>query len=381
MELLSETGHGLFSTLKDNWLITLATFGEEFQKVAKEGIQFLINKLQTLQKDGTITKWAQETKKALDLVIETVKQLTDPDVEVRKATFAALGILVKDAFVLGAKAAGDYLAKVLPPLGKALGEAIKEGMKRQVRRHSVEADAERELEEDPTSGFRKRPIGIAGLRTEEQKRLEAQRKAENQRLIQERVKERHREENQAATERLQADIAYAAEGPKTFSEATKRYKKSLEEAGRRDAPVVGDYGEDPITRAAVRNLAAGTGVGVGAGGEKKTTFGAGEKGWVSMGGREVPFEAALRDFGIGGMGSTSPLPSTLQYGTGTVPGLGLGFPPMDPGGILQQNAPLTEIQTDAAAVAPSEDDTQMDDVVRLLEQQNELLDSRLGGVA
>ena len=73
MKDASQTGNGLVSTLKDNWTAAIAKFGEAFMDAAKGGLSFLIEKLQQLNKDGTIEIWASRVSAACGKVVEAVK--------------------------------------------------------------------------------------------------------------------------------------------------------------------------------------------------------------------------------------------------------------------------------------------------------------------
>ena len=73
MEEMSKTGEGLFSTLKDNWTLTLAAFGDRFSETAKVHIQALIEKLKSLQEDGSIDLWAARVSEALGIVGKAAK--------------------------------------------------------------------------------------------------------------------------------------------------------------------------------------------------------------------------------------------------------------------------------------------------------------------
>ena len=73
MEEGAKTGEGLVSTLKDNWSESVRQFGSAFMEAAKGGLQFLIDKLQTLNKDGTIEMWAEKALEALGKVKEVLQ--------------------------------------------------------------------------------------------------------------------------------------------------------------------------------------------------------------------------------------------------------------------------------------------------------------------
>lgn len=123
---LSITGNGLISTMKDNWTIAVATFGEEFKNLAKGGLKLAIEKIQQLVRDGTIQEWADRAKEALAAVVETISLLSKGG-ESRSQVLQALGEVVRAAFDEAATSAVQILSKALPRLGYALGEYIQKG--------------------------------------------------------------------------------------------------------------------------------------------------------------------------------------------------------------------------------------------------------------
>lgn len=102
MEELSKTGEGLFSTLKDNWSLALARFGDTFQDLAKNKIAALTDKIKQLMEDGTIDVWADRSKKALEGLLVTAKVVA--------GALSKLGAIQKFvqkvAAAVGAKAGG-----------------------------------------------------------------------------------------------------------------------------------------------------------------------------------------------------------------------------------------------------------------------------------
>lgn len=123
MKELSTTGGGLISTLKDNWTIAVATFGEAFMDAAKGGITTMINTIKGLVDDGTITKWANQAKEALDLVIQTAQILAKGG-EGRSAVLRSLGNVLKQAFKAAALTAAEVLMKVAPKIGASIGKGV-----------------------------------------------------------------------------------------------------------------------------------------------------------------------------------------------------------------------------------------------------------------
>ncbi len=115
MEMLSQTGDGLTSTLEDNWTAALRTFGEEFVVTAKESIQFLINKLGKLQADGTIQKWAKSALDALKPLRDLMMAIFG-DEETRGEGLRAAWDYLKNIFNYGAQLLRntfDYAGQVL----------------------------------------------------------------------------------------------------------------------------------------------------------------------------------------------------------------------------------------------------------------------------
>jgi hypothetical protein len=75
MEKLSTTGDGLTATLQDNWTAAVRTFGGAFQDVAKNAIKKLSDKLEQLESDGTLTRWAENGINALKKLRDEVTWL------------------------------------------------------------------------------------------------------------------------------------------------------------------------------------------------------------------------------------------------------------------------------------------------------------------
>ena len=123
MEQLSKTGDGLISTLKDNWGIALATFGEKFVDLAKDKIKGLIDTIQTLIKDGTIDRWAEKAKEALTAVIKTVEVVAKGG-EGRQRVLSALGDVIKAMWVSAAEASAKLLIKAAPHVGAMIGHGF-----------------------------------------------------------------------------------------------------------------------------------------------------------------------------------------------------------------------------------------------------------------
>lgn len=120
---LSRTGDGLTSTLSDNWTAAVRTFGDAFQKAAKESIQFLIDLLAKLQADGTIQRWAEAAVRALTPVKDLITAVLGGQ-ESRGQALTAAWDYLKAVFAYGAdaiKASADYfVAKLTGGWGKGL---------------------------------------------------------------------------------------------------------------------------------------------------------------------------------------------------------------------------------------------------------------------
>lgn len=65
MEEASKTGEGLTSTLQDKLKESLRQVGDTFAETAKGGLSFLIEKLDELNRSGTIQKWAEGAVNAI----------------------------------------------------------------------------------------------------------------------------------------------------------------------------------------------------------------------------------------------------------------------------------------------------------------------------
>ncbi len=76
MENAATTGNGLISTLEDNWTQAIETFGAAFVSAAKDGLGTLIEWLQRLNQDGTISVWADRTAVACAKVADAIKTAT-----------------------------------------------------------------------------------------------------------------------------------------------------------------------------------------------------------------------------------------------------------------------------------------------------------------
>lgn len=128
METLSKTGDGLIATLKDDWTLAVADFGMAFMQLAKDEIGYLIARIDQLRADGTIEKWAESAKKAVQPLVEMIGNLFDSQSrgESLSAAWDYLKSVLeygKDLMFIGA----DYLySKITEALSlERIGGAIK----------------------------------------------------------------------------------------------------------------------------------------------------------------------------------------------------------------------------------------------------------------
>lgn len=127
---LSRTGDGLTSTLSDNWTAAVRTFGDAFQKAAKESIQFLINLLAKLQADGTIQRWAEAAVRALTPVKDLITAVLGGQ-ESRGQALTAAWDYLKAVFDYGGKVItaaaaemGMMFAKAIPIAANGIGRLV-----------------------------------------------------------------------------------------------------------------------------------------------------------------------------------------------------------------------------------------------------------------
>ena len=122
MKDAAQTGNGLISTLQDEWMDALRTFGNELMDVAKVGIQWCINKLKELKESGAIAEWAKKARDAIYTVIGAFKGLSDETT--RTKTFSALKDVLIGGFEEAATGAGRILLKAAQAVGKLISQAI-----------------------------------------------------------------------------------------------------------------------------------------------------------------------------------------------------------------------------------------------------------------
>mgnify|MGYP001001635331 CR=1 FL=1 len=117
MEELAKTGNGLFSTLKDNWTLALATFGESLKSVAKDSLSELIDLLEKLRSNGSITEWANRTASALSVLKSLFADLFDDQKRSQAlhdigAVFTAIGSDLVSALLKAAPFIGSVIGDV-----------------------------------------------------------------------------------------------------------------------------------------------------------------------------------------------------------------------------------------------------------------------------
>jgi len=123
MAELSTTGNGLISTLKDNWTLALATFGDAFTDIVKKDLKNLIAKLKELRTSGTITKWAETAADALRVVRDIIGDIFKGGDE-RAQAFRDIGNVLSAAWQDAATAAISLLVKWAPIIGLAMANSF-----------------------------------------------------------------------------------------------------------------------------------------------------------------------------------------------------------------------------------------------------------------
>ena len=91
------------------------------------GLALVKKKIIELVEGGTITRWAEQAKSALDAVIQTVRILTGSDSEATAKVIGAIVNVIKAGFSDAANLAVAVLAKAIPKLGTEFGRLIKKG--------------------------------------------------------------------------------------------------------------------------------------------------------------------------------------------------------------------------------------------------------------
>ena len=139
MVKMSKTGNGLMSTLRDNWVLAIKDFGDQFKILAKDDIAKLIVKIQELRKSGKIKEWAMETLEWVKKIQNAIKPLTKMIAalfeggEQRKIAlqgFADMGSIIGETaleiLLAGAEEVGALIVKgmvnIPHMIGKYLGE-------------------------------------------------------------------------------------------------------------------------------------------------------------------------------------------------------------------------------------------------------------------
>jgi hypothetical protein len=118
MAELSTTGRGLFSTLKDNWTLAVATFGEAFSDLAKDTIRGLIEKIQELRSSGRIEEWAESAARVVDRLATSIGMLFG-DASERRAAIADLKAQFQEVV--------DFVGPHIVRWGRAAGRAMWDG--------------------------------------------------------------------------------------------------------------------------------------------------------------------------------------------------------------------------------------------------------------
>lgn len=102
MAELSQTGNGLVSTLKDNWTIAVATFGDTFLDLSKNVLSSAIDSIKRFTEDGSIERWASNTKIFIQDVITATKALKPAfDVLLGAGKKIAAGVRASGAYAGG----------------------------------------------------------------------------------------------------------------------------------------------------------------------------------------------------------------------------------------------------------------------------------------
>jgi len=122
MKQLSQSGDGLISTLEDTYTAAKRTFGEEFKETAKKAISGLIEWIDRLTSNGTITKWARQTLDMLYAVAAAAKAVYGGGADAAKAWGAIRDVFV-GALELGAQKATSLLEAAAPRIGAMIGKA------------------------------------------------------------------------------------------------------------------------------------------------------------------------------------------------------------------------------------------------------------------
>ena len=118
MEALSKTGGGLISTLRSKWTDALRVFGTAFMDAAKEGIQLLIDTLDTLLKNGTIEEWGKTAAAAVENAGLKIKEFVTTYI-------TGEGGLVERLKAVDWKAWGDNISSAVNQIAEAASKTAK----------------------------------------------------------------------------------------------------------------------------------------------------------------------------------------------------------------------------------------------------------------
>ena len=89
MKETEETGDGLMGAIKSQWDTSLRTFGEALIETTKDGLGALLDKMRDLNEDGSISLFADKAARAVEKIIEAVKNLAPAVTTVWKSTVFA----------------------------------------------------------------------------------------------------------------------------------------------------------------------------------------------------------------------------------------------------------------------------------------------------
>jgi len=121
MNILSKTGWGLFSTMRDVWNIVLADFGDAMSQDAKGAMEALITTMREMWRDGIIKKWAEAASNAVMILAGTIIHAVKGVKEAQEA-LGKLGKVITTSLVGGIFKALVKIAKIIGPI---LGNGIK----------------------------------------------------------------------------------------------------------------------------------------------------------------------------------------------------------------------------------------------------------------
>lgn len=157
MKALSETGAGLVSTLKDNWTIAVAEFGEELMVLSKDSIQEAIDQVKRLTESGDIAYWASEAARTFSFLKDAIESIAGPISKVVNAVTGGIRAIggfiggvaggVSSGEGFGAIRAGIEQARIANDEYKARKDAFKKAYQeeRQIRKLQAESLTQEEF--------------------------------------------------------------------------------------------------------------------------------------------------------------------------------------------------------------------------------------------